>query len=74
MQVPSSLDSEPCAGCGPVERAKIALEETRDKETKALFEVLQTIHKTADERGDRIKGYLDETKVWLTDMKEIFKT
>ena len=52
-----------------VERAKIALEQTRDRETALAFDVIEAIHKSSDHRGDQIIRYVDEAKKFFKEMQ-----
>lgn len=71
MQLPLNKTDGPTSAPDPVQRAAIALELTRNQETKAALEVVKQIHETADERGKMIESYLDKTQSWLKDMKEL---
>lgn len=53
-----------------VDRARICLEETRDKETQRAFEVIEKIHKSSDHRGDQIIRYVDKAKEFFKEMQD----
>ena len=67
MKVPTSSSTSP----GPVERAAIALELTRNQEFDSATKAIQAIHETADDRGKQMVGYMEYAKEWIKDMKAI---
>ena len=69
MKVPTNKTT--ASDPGPIARAAIALELTRNQETELALNVVKKIHQSADERGELMTSYLDETKKWVKDMKEI---
>ena len=70
MKVPLETSSTP----DPVQRAAIALELIRNQQWGATERVISAIHETSDNRGKQIHSYLEATKEWIKDMKEIAGT
>ena len=54
-----------------VQRAVIALEATTSEDYKRMADVLTAIHDTADDRGTRMKSYVEDAKNFYKEMKEI---
>ena len=71
MKVPLKVKASKTFSPDATQRAMIMLEATVNDDYRRMAEVLKAINSTADDRGGRIKMYVDEAKDFYKEMKEI---